>query len=149
MFSSPMDKDHPGGIIGQSTLLLLPQREEASWAQLLTNRLLSFYLSSLLPLMLLPQSIYPLSISELLIMRHWALEHVKNQVAGQGPGGPGQQNEAFALNKSSNALCQGSVGVQGHGATQPIAAQGRRLAGANRSRKGPCSGTRAHHQSLI
>lgn len=46
-------------------------------------------------------------------MRHWALKHFKSQVAGQGPGGPGQHNEAFALNKSSNALCRGSVGLQG------------------------------------
>lgn len=49
-------------------------------------------------------------------MPHWALKHLNNQVAGQGPGGPGQPNEAFAMNKSSNALCQGIVGWQDHAA---------------------------------
>lgn len=86
-------------------------------------------------------------------MPHWALKHLNNQAAGQGPGGPGQPNEAFVLNKSSNALCQGSVGWQGQSWDHPVNCStgqeaGRRLAGANRSRRGPCSGTRAHHQSL-
>lgn len=62
MFSTPMDMVHPGGITGQSTPLL-PERQKASWAQLLNNHLLSFYLSSLLHLMSLPQFIGPLSIS--------------------------------------------------------------------------------------
>lgn len=53
-------------------------------------------------------------------MPHWALKHLNNQAAGQGPGGPGQPNEAFVLNKSSNALCRGSVAWQGQSWDHPV-----------------------------
>lgn len=100
--------------------LLLPEREKASWAQLLVNDLLSFYLSSLPHLMRLPHPVEPPIylqawgwLTEWLIMPHWTLKHFNNQVGGQGPGGAGQPNEAFVLNKSSNALCQGRAGWPG------------------------------------
>lgn len=52
-------------------------------------------------------------------MPHRALTHFNNQVGGQGPGGPGHPNEAFILNKSSNALCRGTVGQQGRSWDHP------------------------------
>lgn len=74
-------------------------------------------------------------LTELLIIRRWALKHLNSQVAGWRPGRPGQPNEASALNNSSNPLCRGSMGWQGQSRDQ--LANRSTGQGASRSQKVP------------
>lgn len=82
-------------------------------------------------------------------MHHWILQHFNNQVGGQGPEDQdSEMKHLFGISLQMPCV-EGAWGSRAsRGTTQPTAWQGRSPAGVNKSRRGSCSGTRAHHQSL-